>query len=207
MIHIDDATRERIKCAARLAESSVSQWVRQKLSEALDQTWPENWFALFGAGRRVRAAAGSTDRGRCAARADRLTLLLETNASFARGPRARMQRSAHTRSSPIGPNELILAATVVANEGTLVTHDTKEFRRVEGADLWRTRWSVPIRHAIARSNAIVNLGPRHGRHREWTPAGASILSMCPPPNDSSERTPALGSLALTRERWRRCVCC
>lgn len=33
---------------------------------------------------------------------------------------------------PIGPNDLIIAATVMANDGILVTNNTKEFERVNG---------------------------------------------------------------------------
>ena len=33
---------------------------------------------------------------------------------------------------PIGPNDLMIAAIAVANNITLVTHNTKEFNRVEG---------------------------------------------------------------------------
>jgi len=32
----------------------------------------------------------------------------------------------------IGPNDLILASTVIANNGILITHNTKEFSRVKG---------------------------------------------------------------------------
>ena len=32
----------------------------------------------------------------------------------------------------IGPNDLIIAATVLAHQGTLVTHNVKEFKRVPG---------------------------------------------------------------------------
>lgn len=32
----------------------------------------------------------------------------------------------------IGPNDLILAATVIANNGILITHNTKEFSRIKG---------------------------------------------------------------------------
>lgn len=35
------------------------------------------------------------------------------------------------KGTPIGPNDMILAATVLANGGCLVTHNTKEFRRVK----------------------------------------------------------------------------
>jgi tRNA(fMet)-specific endonuclease VapC len=33
---------------------------------------------------------------------------------------------------PIGPNDLVVAATTMANGGTLVTHNVKEFRSVQG---------------------------------------------------------------------------
>ena len=32
----------------------------------------------------------------------------------------------------VGPNDLIIAATVLAHQGTLVTHNVKEFQRVPG---------------------------------------------------------------------------
>jgi len=34
------------------------------------------------------------------------------------------------KGTMIGPNDLIIAATVLANHGTLITHNTKEFNRV-----------------------------------------------------------------------------
>jgi tRNA(fMet)-specific endonuclease VapC len=33
---------------------------------------------------------------------------------------------------PMGPNDLIVAATTMSNGGTLVTHNTKEFSAVPG---------------------------------------------------------------------------
>lgn len=36
---------------------------------------------------------------------------------------------------PIGPYDVLIAATTLANQGTLVTHNTKEFGRVEGLNL------------------------------------------------------------------------
>jgi tRNA(fMet)-specific endonuclease VapC len=35
------------------------------------------------------------------------------------------------KGTPIGPNDMILAATVLASDGCLVTHNTQEFRRVK----------------------------------------------------------------------------
>lgn len=36
------------------------------------------------------------------------------------------------RGKPIGPNDLLIAATARAHDGTLVTHNTREFSRVVG---------------------------------------------------------------------------
>ena len=36
------------------------------------------------------------------------------------------------RGTVIGPNDLMIAATVISKDGILVTHNTKEFSRVEG---------------------------------------------------------------------------
>ena len=37
--------------------------------------------------------------------------------------------------TPIGPNDLMIAAIALANNVTLITHNTKEFRRVQGLAL------------------------------------------------------------------------
>jgi tRNA(fMet)-specific endonuclease VapC len=37
-----------------------------------------------------------------------------------------------TRGQPIGWNDLMIAATVLARDGILVTHNTKEFSRIDG---------------------------------------------------------------------------
>ena len=37
--------------------------------------------------------------------------------------------------TPIGPNDLLIAAIAMANNVILVTHNTKEFRRVKGINL------------------------------------------------------------------------
>ena len=43
--------------------------------------------------------------------------------------------------APIGPNDLLIAATAIANELVLVTHNTREFERVVGLHLedWETQ--------------------------------------------------------------------
>jgi len=37
--------------------------------------------------------------------------------------------------TPIGPNDLVIAATALAHTATLVTHNTREFGRVSGLQL------------------------------------------------------------------------
>ena len=43
---------------------------------------------------------------------------------------ARIRAALHVAGSPIGPNDLLIAAIAVANGVTLVTHNTSEFGRV-----------------------------------------------------------------------------
>ncbi len=42
--------------------------------------------------------------------------------------------------NPIGPNDIIIASIVLSNDGTLITHNTKEFSRVDGLKIedWTT---------------------------------------------------------------------
>jgi hypothetical protein len=47
-VYIDDSTRKRIERAAKRANVSVSQWVKEKLTNALTHDWPEGYFALLG---------------------------------------------------------------------------------------------------------------------------------------------------------------
>lgn len=53
---------------------------------------------------------------------------------------ARIRHELEKNGKNIGPNDLIIAATVAANQGTLVTHNTKEFDRVPG--LITEDWTV-----------------------------------------------------------------
>jgi len=39
------------------------------------------------------------------------------------------------RGKPIGPYDVLIAGTALANKGTLVTHNTNEFERIEGLHL------------------------------------------------------------------------
>jgi len=45
---------------------------------------------------------------------------------------AKIRYDLEKEGKSIGPNDLIIAATVVANQGTLVTHNINEFTRVPG---------------------------------------------------------------------------
>ena len=47
-VYIDQATRQRIEVAARHAGTSVSQWVKKRLSRALETEWPDGYFELLG---------------------------------------------------------------------------------------------------------------------------------------------------------------
>lgn len=44
--------------------------------------------------------------------------------------------------TPIGPNDLLIAAIAVANDITLVTHNTREFSRVKGLEI--EDWEVDL---------------------------------------------------------------
>lgn len=46
-----------------------------------------------------------------------------------------------SQGTPIGPNDLMIAAIALANRLTLVTHNTREFSRVPGLTL--ADWQVP----------------------------------------------------------------
>ncbi len=45
---------------------------------------------------------------------------------------AEIRAALEKKGRTIGPNDLIIAATVMAHDGILVTHNTKEFKRVTG---------------------------------------------------------------------------
>jgi tRNA(fMet)-specific endonuclease VapC len=48
---------------------------------------------------------------------------------------ARIRHNLEKAGTVIGPNDLIIAATVLANDGVLVTHNTAEFKRVRGLQI------------------------------------------------------------------------
>ena len=48
---------------------------------------------------------------------------------------ARIRANLERRGTPIGSNDLVIAATALAEGLTLVTHNTREFTRVDGLDV------------------------------------------------------------------------
>lgn len=48
---------------------------------------------------------------------------------------ARIRATLEPRGSGIGPLDTLIAATALANRGTLVTHNVREFRRVAGLNV------------------------------------------------------------------------
>jgi tRNA(fMet)-specific endonuclease VapC len=47
----------------------------------------------------------------------------------------RVRAELEAAGTGIGPNDLVVAATVLANEGKLVTHNVREFGRIKGLSL------------------------------------------------------------------------
>ena len=48
---------------------------------------------------------------------------------------AAIRADLESRGSPIGPYDVLIAGTALANKGVLVTHNTSEFGRIEGLQL------------------------------------------------------------------------
>ena len=51
---------------------------------------------------------------------------------------AEIRAGCEAKGEPVGPNDLLIAAIVIANKGTLATRNTKEFSRIPGLKL--TEW-------------------------------------------------------------------
>ncbi len=51
-----------------------------------------------------------------------------------------IRASLESKGSIIGPNDIIIASTVLANNGTLVTHNVKEFMRIKNLKI--ENWGV-----------------------------------------------------------------
>lgn len=48
---------------------------------------------------------------------------------------AKIRAELETRGNPIGPYDVLIAATAISQRGILVTHNTIEFKRVEGLQI------------------------------------------------------------------------
>ena len=68
-IYLDEASARAIKRSAKRERVAVSNWARRRLCEAVRDTWPNDFFAVFGALRdsdleRPSQAAFATDAKR-----------------------------------------------------------------------------------------------------------------------------------------------
>lgn len=48
---------------------------------------------------------------------------------------AKLRLQLEQQGSPVGPNDMVIAAIVLANNGTLVTHNTREFSKIKNLPL------------------------------------------------------------------------
>lgn len=48
---------------------------------------------------------------------------------------AELRLQLEQQGSPVGPNDMVIAAIVLANNGTLVTHNTREFSKIKNLPL------------------------------------------------------------------------
>jgi hypothetical protein len=47
-LYIDEPTLKKIETAAKIEDVSLSKWVNSKLKGALEKSWPQGYFELFG---------------------------------------------------------------------------------------------------------------------------------------------------------------
>ncbi len=82
----------------------------------------------------------SSDRAKRRAQLDTLAqavMILPFDEAAAKSA-AQIESALRSAGTPIGPRAVLIAATAVAHKATLVTHNTREFRRVRGLSL--TDW-------------------------------------------------------------------
>jgi len=48
-LYFDEPTLKLLEKAAKANNLSVSKWVKSKVLRSLEEEWPDNYFALFGA--------------------------------------------------------------------------------------------------------------------------------------------------------------
>lgn len=47
-LYVDDETLKKVGRAAKLENKSISKWVSSRIKTSLNNSWPEDWFSLFG---------------------------------------------------------------------------------------------------------------------------------------------------------------
>ncbi len=47
-LYVNDELLKKIEAAARMADTSISKWVRNRLVGTMSKTWPEGYFDVFG---------------------------------------------------------------------------------------------------------------------------------------------------------------
>ena len=47
-LYIDEPTLKKLEILAKREKKSISKWVRTRIKQAIDQTWPEDYFNLYG---------------------------------------------------------------------------------------------------------------------------------------------------------------
>ena len=47
-IYLDEKNLQKVKRAAKRDKTSVSQWAKKRLTNAIEKTWPDDYFELFG---------------------------------------------------------------------------------------------------------------------------------------------------------------
>ena len=47
-LYIDESTLKKIELLAQKERKSISKWVGIRIKSALQETWPENYFSLYG---------------------------------------------------------------------------------------------------------------------------------------------------------------
>ena len=85
-------------------------------------------------------ALNSSDPAKNQARTEALLAQITVSAFGARAAAEHARIRLALRAAPIGPNDLVIAATALATGATLVTANTREFSRVPGLTVenWRS---------------------------------------------------------------------
>lgn len=47
-LYVDEETFKKVGRAAKLENKSISKWVSSRIKTSLNNSWPEDWFSLFG---------------------------------------------------------------------------------------------------------------------------------------------------------------